>query len=111
MAIESRLKNVGAKTYKTPLDCDISVKTNGVKHSVSNACKNGKKLTAPAAKPAAKPLPKVTPKPVAKPKPSTRTNFKNCTDLRMVYPSGVSKDHAAYQSKMDRDKDGWACER
>jgi hypothetical protein len=27
------LKNVGAKVYKTPLDCDITVTTNGVKHS------------------------------------------------------------------------------
>ena len=58
MAIESRLKNVGAKTYKTPLDCEIAVKANGVKHSVSNACKNGKKVTAPAAKPMPKPAPK-----------------------------------------------------
>lgn len=38
-------------------------------------------------------------------------NFKNCTELRKVYPDGVSKDHPAYQSKIDRDKDGWACER
>mgnify|MGYP000884849268 CR=1 FL=1 len=113
LAVESRLNKVGAKTYKTPLDCDITVTTNGVKHSVSTACKNGKKVTAPAAKPAAKPLPnpaaKPAPKPAAKPA-STRTNFKNCTDLRTVYPEGVPKGHAAYQSKMDRDKDGWACE-
>lgn len=30
-------------------------------------------------------------KPVAKPKTSTRTNFKNCTDLRTVYTSGIQK--------------------
>ncbi|WP_060210295.1 MBL fold metallo-hydrolase [Sporosarcina koreensis] len=102
-AIEARLKNVGAKTYKTAVDCDITVTTDGVKHSVSNSC--GKTVAKPA--PPAKPAPK----PVTKPAPVTQTNFKNCTELRKVYPKGVSKDHPAYQPKMDRDKDGWACER
>ncbi|PPA68812.1 hypothetical protein C4B60_19780 [Jeotgalibacillus proteolyticus] len=37
--------------------------------------------------------------------------FQNCTELRTVYPNGVASDHPAYQPKMDRDKDGWACER
>ncbi|CAD2075053.1 thermonuclease family protein [Phocicoccus pinnipedialis] len=37
--------------------------------------------------------------------------FQNCTELRIVYPYGVPFDHPAYQSKMDGDKDGWACER
>ena len=36
--------------------------------------------------------------------------YKNCTELRAVYPSGVGQDHPAYASKHDRDKDGWACE-
>lgn len=30
--------------------------------------------------------------------------------MRKKYPNGV-KRHPAYQSKLDRDKDGWACER
>jgi len=38
-------------------------------------------------------------------------NFANCTELRKVYPNGVPSDHPAYQSKLDRDKDGYACER
>ncbi|MFJ8259420.1 excalibur calcium-binding domain-containing protein [Peribacillus asahii] len=42
---------------------------------------------------------------------SATVNFKNCTDLRKVYPNGVPKSHPAYQAKMDRDKDGYACER
>lgn len=48
--------------------------------------------------------------------PSTPTNqgtsevFANCTELKKVYPSGVGADHPAYQAKMDRDKDNWACE-
>jgi len=37
--------------------------------------------------------------------------FANCTELRKVYPNGVPADHPAYQSKMDRDKDNFACER
>lgn len=37
--------------------------------------------------------------------------FQNCTELRKKYPNGVPKGHAAYQAKMDRDKDGYACER
>jgi micrococcal nuclease len=37
--------------------------------------------------------------------------FANCTELRKVYPNGVPSDHPAYQSKLDRDKDNYACER
>lgn len=37
--------------------------------------------------------------------------FENCTALREVYPNGVDVNHPAYQSKMDRDKDNFACER
>lgn len=39
------------------------------------------------------------------------TDFKNCTELRTVYPDGVPEGHPAYQSIMDRDQDGYACER
>jgi len=39
------------------------------------------------------------------------TNFKNCDELREVYPDGVPSSHPAYQKKFDRDNDGWACER
>lgn len=38
-------------------------------------------------------------------------SYKNCTELRKVYPNGVGSDHPAYNTKHDRDKDGWACER
>ena len=44
-------------------------------------------------------------------KPSKTKTYKNCTELRKDYPNGVKKGHKAYQAKMDRDKDGWACER
>lgn len=42
---------------------------------------------------------------------SGNNNFANCTELRSVYPNGVPSSHPAYQSKMDRDKDNYACER
>ncbi|MFC7364078.1 MULTISPECIES: thermonuclease family protein [Bhargavaea] len=41
---------------------------------------------------------------------STTEWFKNCTELRTKYPEGVPAGHPAYQSKMDRDKDNYACE-
>ena len=40
-----------------------------------------------------------------------KESYKNCTLLREVYPNGVPEGHPAYESKHDRDKDGWACER
>ncbi|MGL4952213.1 MAG: excalibur calcium-binding domain-containing protein, partial [Culicoidibacterales bacterium] len=46
---------------------------------------------------------------VVPPEQSTE-KFANCTELRAVYPDGVSAGHPAYQSKMDRDGDSWACE-
>ena len=36
--------------------------------------------------------------------------YRNCTELRKDHPGGVPKGHCAYQSRMDRDRDGWACE-
>ena len=37
-------------------------------------------------------------------------DFKNCTELRKVYPQGVKKGHPAYKEQMDGNKDGRACE-
>lgn len=61
---------------------------------------------APAPKP--KPAPKQTPAPASDPAPEY---FQNCTELRKVYPDGVPAGHPAYDSKHDRDKDNYACER
>jgi micrococcal nuclease len=56
--------------------------------------------------------PAVTDPPVTQPSTTTETEFfQNCTELRVKYPSGVPSDHPAYQPKMDRDKDNFACER
>jgi micrococcal nuclease len=54
------------------------------------------------------PAPKVAQEPAAS---SGTELFANCTELRKKYPNGVPKGHPAYQDKMDRDKDGYACEK
>ncbi|MFX3673503.1 MAG: thermonuclease family protein [Paenisporosarcina sp.] len=56
--------------------------------------------------------PVVATPPASQPSTSTESEFfQNCTELRKKYPSGVPSNHPAYQSKMDRDKDNYACER
>ncbi|MFP3667784.1 thermonuclease family protein [Priestia sp. SIMBA_032] len=64
----------------------------------------------PVQKPIPKPDPVPQPKSETEPTPSTEF-FQNCTDMRTVYPNGVPSSHPAYQAKMDRDKDNFACER
>ncbi|NOT64389.1 MAG: excalibur calcium-binding domain-containing protein [Acidobacteria bacterium] len=39
-----------------------------------------------------------------------KESFPNCKELRKKYPDGVEKGHPAYDPKLDRDKDGRACE-
>lgn len=38
-------------------------------------------------------------------------SYQNCTEMRKVHPNGVPSSHPAYDSKHDRDKDNYACER
>ena len=47
----------------------------------------------------------------AKQQSATPESYKNCTEMRKVYPNGVPSTHAAYASKHDRDGDGYACEK
>ena len=54
-------------------------------------------------------IPKTSPSKTTK--KQSKEYYKNCTLMRKKYPNGVKKGHPAYQSKLDRDKDGWACER
>lgn len=44
------------------------------------------------------------------PSSNASESYANCTALRQVHPEGVPQGHPAYQAKMDRDKDGYACE-
>ncbi|MEK5176057.1 excalibur calcium-binding domain-containing protein [Heyndrickxia sp. FSL W8-0496] len=53
------------------------------------------------------------PKVTTSPKSGTGNTefFPNCTELRKKYPDGVPSTHPAYQAKMDRDHDNYACEK
>lgn len=76
-----------------------------------------KATATPAPKPKENPAPIITtPEPqavVSQPvqQQPVAEHFQNCTEMRKVYPNGVSSDHPAYAAKHDRDNDGWACER
>ena len=64
------------------------------------ACESGSTRSSPAA-------PAVSPAPGR----AACGPYRNCTALRADHPNGVRRGHCAYQSRMDRDNDGWACER
>ena len=51
--------------------------------------------------------------PAARPAPARTAcgPYRNCAALRADHPNGVRRGHCAYQRRMDRDNDGWACER
>ncbi len=87
------LKAVNSKLYSTAQDGTIVITTNGDTYSV-----NAKEFVPPST---------VTPKPTPEP---TKESYKNCTELRKVYPLGVDSSHPAYEAKHDGDNDGQACE-
>ncbi|PAQ15032.1 endonuclease [Bacillaceae bacterium SAOS 7] len=79
-----------------------------------------KEEPAPAPQPETKTVSEPELEPVQEPEPTpesveeptaTYESYKNCTELRKVHPDGVPSSHPAYESKHDRDKDDWACER
>lgn len=39
-----------------------------------------------------------------------QTYFRNCDELKKVYPAGVPAGHPAYQRRLDRNHNGFACE-
>lgn len=92
----ANIKSVGAKAYSTATDGTLIVTIDCDGYNINAKEFNEEILE--ETKP-------VTPNPTPE-----QTNFKNCTELREVYPNGVEKGHPAYQAKMDRDNDGWACE-
>lgn len=101
-SVVKSLKNVGAKIYKTPIHCNITVTTDGKTHKVTNACPKASTSKASTGKTTTNPS--TTTK-------TSQTKFKNCTEMRKIYPYGVKKGHPAYEKKHDRDGDGVACEK
>ncbi|MEK4029282.1 S-layer homology domain-containing protein [Pseudobacillus sp. FSL P4-0506] len=103
--VVNRLKNIGAHIVSTP-NGQIQTWTDGSYVFMKQVPSAPVQNSVPA------PKPKPTPEPVPAPTPApTPTKFQNCTEMRKVYPDGVKKGHPAYESKHDRDNDGWACER
>lgn len=98
----SNIKTVGTKAYATAQDGTIIVTTNGQSYSIS-----AKEFIVPNTTPE-KPTGDVNSGTYVI--PGAPTVFKNCTDMRVYYPSGVSSSHPAYATARDGDKDGWACE-
>ncbi|WP_243721429.1 thermonuclease family protein [Macrococcus bovicus] len=78
--------------------------------SLDSAFEEQSSTEAPTAEPVTTEPPTAAPAPVQQPQEQVQTGFSNCTELRSVYPAGVPAGHPAYQSKMDRDGDQYACE-
>lgn len=104
--VVSRLKQVGSKLYSTADSGNIVFTVNKTSFSVST-----KPWISDVINPDPKPTPGPTPEPGLEVIPGAPTMFANCTEMREYYPNGVKEGHPAYESKHDRDKDGWACER
>jgi micrococcal nuclease len=67
----------------------------------------------PVSKPAPKPQPKPEPKPQPEPKPEPKTEsvyYANCSEAKSMGAAPLYKGEPGYRSKLDRDKDGVACE-
>lgn len=89
----------------------------------SDAANSATKAPAATTESASKPASSTSKPDTTTTKPATSSNtttstssgsqefFQNCTELRKKYPNGVPQGHPAYQPKMDRDKDGYACEK
>lgn len=95
------LKAANSKVYATAENGTIVITTDGKKYNVA-----AKEMVVPGK---TEPNP-TNPKPETTPKETPKSLFSNCTELRAVYPNGVSVGHEAYESKHDGDNDGWACE-
>lgn len=91
----TNIKAIGAKTLSTAQSGTIVVTADCTGAKITTA--NGGIATNPI------------PTPVPKPTPNPKT-YANCTELRKDFPNGVKKGHWAYEAKMDRDNDGYACE-
>ncbi|WNS77278.1 thermonuclease family protein [Bacillus sp. DTU_2020_1000418_1_SI_GHA_SEK_038] len=106
-AREAREQNTGLwafgaeGTTKGDLDSKTTASSSGSTSSSSNNTNNNTKSSTNSN----------TGSTPAAPSTSSNESYKNCTELRKVYPNGVPADHPAYDSKHDRDKDNWACER
>lgn len=107
--VVQRLQQVGSKIYSTADSGSIVFTVSKTSFTVTAKPWSGG--TEPVPNPTPTPDPKPTPEPGLEVIPGAPTSFANCTEMREYYPNGVKKGHPAYETKHDRDNDGWACER
>lgn len=94
-ARESRSANKGLWAYGSNGTTKGDLDSNGSATSSSSNSSNNSNSSATT---------------VAPPASGDTEIFANCTELRQKYPQGVPASHPAYQAKMDRDHDNYACE-
>jgi hypothetical protein len=88
--------------------------TNGVTYTMSVSARNSKGVGTSSARSAAvtpgTATPKPTPKPAAAPKPAPTVSYANCDAVRAAGKAPLFKGQPGYSTKLDRDRDGVACE-
>lgn len=103
--VMANIKTIGTKAYATAETGTIVATTNGQTYSI-----NAKELIVPTTTPTTPTKPTGNVSSGTYVIPGAPTSFKNCTEMRKYYPSGVKSSHPAYAAARDGDKDGWACE-
>lgn len=87
-SVVKNIMSTGSKIYATAQSGTIIMTTDGFGYTVNEKTYSGNGDTKPTIQ-------------------SSKVIYNNCTELRKVYPKGVSSSHPAYQNDMDRDKDLW----
>lgn len=82
--------------------------TNGVTYTVSVSAKNAKGVGTASARSAAVTPGTGSPKPTAK--PASTVSYANCDAVRAAGKAPLLRNQPGYSTKLDRDRDGVACE-
>lgn len=108
---EAEIKAKQEAEQKAKEEAELKAKQEAEAKAQAEAAAKAKAEAEAAAKAQAEAQKKQEQAAAAKSVQSNETSFANCTELRKVYPNGVPSSHPAYQAKMDRDHDNYACER
>lgn len=88
--------------------------TNGVTYTVSVSARNSKGIGIASVRSAAvtpgKGTAKRAPKPAVAPKPASTVSYANCDAVRNAGKAPLFRNQPGYSTKLDRDRDGVACE-
>jgi competence protein ComEC len=110
-----KLNDKGIKIYRNDEQGNIIFTSNGkdITVKLDKAVVATPKTTAkPTTKATSKPTPKATVKPTSKPivEQSDNVYYQNCTAVRAAGAAPLYVGDPGYSTKLDRDKDGVACE-